>query len=198
MDSSMPVFPVLYHLLELAQIHVHSVWCHPTVSFSVIQVKASARNVGDLGSIPESGRSPGEENGNPVQHSCLENPMDKGVWWATVHGVAKSRTRLSDFTFTFNLSSIRKIFLAPKRQIYLKLPRRLNLSLSRKCYLQNVNYSWYHVDNIYEENIYFYITLKHGATKTFKEENKDCSELTLTHIWLYLFLFLNAWYIGCK
>ena len=64
------------------------------------EVKASACNAGDLGSIPGSGRSPGEGNGNPLQYSCLENPMDGGAWWATVHGVAKSRTRLSDFTFT--------------------------------------------------------------------------------------------------
>ena len=61
----------------------------------------SACNAGDLGSIPGSGRSPGEGNGNPLQYSCLENPMDGGAWWATVHGVAKSQTRLSDFTFTF-------------------------------------------------------------------------------------------------
>jgi len=59
------------------------------------EVKASARNVGDLGSIPGSERSPGEGNGNPLQYSCLENPMDGGIWWATVHGVTKSRTRLS-------------------------------------------------------------------------------------------------------
>ena len=64
------------------------------------EVKASACNAGDLGSIPGSGRSPGEGNGNPLQYSCLENPMDGGAWWATVHGVAKSRTRLSDHTFT--------------------------------------------------------------------------------------------------
>ena len=63
--------------------------------------KASACNVGDMGSIPGSGRPPGEGNGNPLQYSCLENSMDGGAWWATVHGVAKSWTRLSDFTFTF-------------------------------------------------------------------------------------------------
>ena len=63
--------------------------------------KVSACNVGDLGLIPGSGRSPGEGNGNPLQYSCFENPMDVGAWWATVHGVAKSQTRLSDFTFTF-------------------------------------------------------------------------------------------------
>ena len=62
------------------------------------EVQASACNVGDLGSISGLGRSPGERNGNPLQYSCLENPTDGGAWWATVHGVAKSRTRLSDFT----------------------------------------------------------------------------------------------------
>ena len=56
------------------------------------EVKASAYNAGDLGLIPGSGRSPGEGNGNPLQYSCLENPMDGGAWWATVHGVAKSWT----------------------------------------------------------------------------------------------------------
>ena len=68
------------------------------------EVKASACNVGDLGSIPGLGRSPGEGNGNPLQYSCLENPIDGGAWWATVHG-SQSRTRLSDFTFTFILIS---------------------------------------------------------------------------------------------
>ena len=67
----------------------------------------SACNVGDLGSIPGLGRSPGEGNGNPLQYSCLENPMDRGAWWAIVHGVAKSWTRLSDFTFT--LTHLEKI-----------------------------------------------------------------------------------------
>jgi len=62
--------------------------------------KASAYNVGDLGSIPGLRRSPGEGNGNPLQYSCLENPMDGGTWYATVHGVAKSQTRLSDIYFT--------------------------------------------------------------------------------------------------
>ena len=62
------------------------------------ELKASACNVGDLGSVPGSGRSPGEGNGTLLQYSCLENPLDGGAWWATVHGVAKSRTRLNDFT----------------------------------------------------------------------------------------------------
>ena len=65
--------------------------------------KASACNVGDLGSIPGLGRSPGEGNGNPLQYSCLENSMDGGAWWATVHGVTKSGTQLSDFIFLGDL-----------------------------------------------------------------------------------------------
>ena len=67
------------------------------------EVKASASNAGDPGLIPGSGRSPGEGNGNPLQYSCLENLLDRGAWWATVHGVTKCRTRLSDFTFIFML-----------------------------------------------------------------------------------------------
>ena len=54
--------------------------------------KESACNAGDLGLIPGLGRSPGEGNGNPLQYSCLENPMDRGACWAAVHGVAKSWT----------------------------------------------------------------------------------------------------------
>ena len=58
--------------------------------------KESACNVGDLGLIPGSGRSPGDGNGYALQYSCVENPMDRGAWQATVHGVAKSWTGLSD------------------------------------------------------------------------------------------------------
>ena len=56
----------------------------------------SACNAGDVSSIPELGRSPGEGNGNALQYSYLENSMDRGAWQATVHGVAKSKTQLSD------------------------------------------------------------------------------------------------------
>ena len=58
-------------------------FCHISVS------EESACNAGDLGSIPGLGRSPGEENGKPLQYSCLENRMDRGAWQATVHGVAR-------------------------------------------------------------------------------------------------------------
>ena len=58
--------------------------------------KESACNAGDLGSISGLGRSPGGENGNALQYFCLGNPMHRGIWQATVHGMAKSLTRLSD------------------------------------------------------------------------------------------------------
>ena len=65
-----------------------AIWGFPGGS----EVKAYVCNVGDLGSVPGSRRSPREGNGNPLQYSYLENPMDRGAWWATVHGVTKSQT----------------------------------------------------------------------------------------------------------
>ena len=81
--------------------------------------KASVYNAGDLGSSPGLGRSPGEGNGNPLQYYCLENPMDRGAWYAIVYGVAKSRTRLSDFT---------PLHLKTKQQQFLSKPL-----LNSKC-----------------------------------------------------------------
>ena len=57
---------------------------------------ANAGDVRDEDSIPGSGRSPGGSHGNPLQYSCLENPMDRGAWWATIHGLAKSRSQLKE------------------------------------------------------------------------------------------------------
>ena len=70
------------------------------------EVKASACSAGDLGSIPRLRRFPGEGNGNPLQYSCLENPIDGGAWWATVHGVAKSQTQLSNSLSLFFSDSV--------------------------------------------------------------------------------------------
>ena len=83
------------------------------VSQVVLVVKNPPANAGDLtdaGLISSSGRSPGEGNGKPLQYSCLENPMDRGAWRATVHGVTKSWTQLSDLAYTHddNISSNRK------------------------------------------------------------------------------------------
>ena len=64
-------------------------------------IKESACNAGDPGSIPGPWRSPGEDNGNPLQYSCLENSMDRGAWQTTVHGVTKSGTRLFNIPITW-------------------------------------------------------------------------------------------------
>ena len=69
------------------------------------KLSANVGAVGDTDSIPELGRSSGEGNGNLLQYSCLESPMDRGAWWATVHGVAKSGARLSVHTCTHALVS---------------------------------------------------------------------------------------------
>ena len=93
------------------------------------EVKASASSVGDLGSIPGLGRSPREGNGNPLQYSCLENPMDAGAWWVTVHGVTKGWTRLSDFTSLHLPQNMREGISATKRALR-KLQLNAEMSLS--------------------------------------------------------------------
>ena len=82
--------------------------------------KESACNTGDLGLIPGLGRSAGEGNGNLLQYSCLENLMDGGTWQATAHGVAKSRTGLSDFTFTFALYLNKLEWKFQEGEVYLR------------------------------------------------------------------------------
>ena len=72
-------------------------------------VKNPPANAGDAGSIPGSGRSPGVGNGNPLQYSCLGNPMDRGAWWAAVYGVAQSRTRLKRLSSSSNSKNALKI-----------------------------------------------------------------------------------------
>ena len=64
----------------------------------------------------------GEGNGTPLQYSCLENPMDGGTWWATVHGVTKSRTQLSDFTFTFHFHALDKEMATHTSVLVLRIP----------------------------------------------------------------------------
>jgi len=79
------------------------------VALVVKNLPANAGDIRDSGSIPESGRSPGGGHGNPLQYSCLENPMGRGAWWATLHGVTKSRTRLKRLSTHGCLGIIRKL-----------------------------------------------------------------------------------------
>ena len=74
----------------------------------LLVVKNLSANAGDAGWIPGLGRFPEEGNGNLLQYACLGNPIDRGAWWAAVHGVAKSWTRLSNFTFTFHFHALEK------------------------------------------------------------------------------------------
>ena len=67
-------------------------------------------------------RESGGGNGDPLQYSCLENPTDEGAWWAAVHGVAKSRTRLSDFTFTFHFHALEKEMAAHSSVFAWRIP----------------------------------------------------------------------------
>ena len=87
-DCSTPGFPVHHQLPELAQTHVHILTYTPMVK----NLPANARDVRNMGSIPGSGRSPGGEHGNPLQYSCLENPMNRGAWQDAVHRITKSWT----------------------------------------------------------------------------------------------------------
>ena len=84
--------------------------------------KESTRNAGAPGLIPELARSPREENGNPLQYSCLENPMDSGAWWAIAQRVGKSQTQLSNFTFTFHFHALEKVMAIHSSTLAWRIP----------------------------------------------------------------------------
>ena len=100
-QTELPYDPAIPHLGIITmsdkhlQPHVHHSFVYSSFPGGS-DSKESARNVRDLGSIPGLGRSPGGGHGKPLQYLCLENPMDRGAWWATVHAVTKSQTQLSD------------------------------------------------------------------------------------------------------
>ena len=101
------IYPSIYIYRHIyIYTHIYS-WGFPGGSV----VKNLPTNAGDAGLIPGSVRSPGEGNGNPLQYSCLGNPMDRGVWWATVCGVTKSQTQLSMHAHTYiHTRAYRKYF----------------------------------------------------------------------------------------
>ena len=92
--------------------------------------KETACNVGDLSLVPGLGRNPGEGHGNPLQYSCLENLMNGGGWQATVHGVSKSWTQQSDFTFLF-LKELSKVYCAVE-MLVIHLSRKRNSGMESK------------------------------------------------------------------
>ena len=85
--------------------------------------KTSACSTGDQGLIPVSGRSPGEENGSPIKYACLENSMDRGAWWATIHGFAKCQTQLDNQHFHFHMHlKIAQISESPGTLLNVEIP----------------------------------------------------------------------------
>ena len=96
----MTIHPLDEHSLYVHYMYIHYRYIYKAQdtryrfpSGAVVKtLPANAEDTGDVGLIPESGRSPGEGNGTPLQYACLENPMDRGAWQATVHGVTKSQT----------------------------------------------------------------------------------------------------------
>ena len=83
----------------------------------------------------------GEGNGTPLQFSCLENPMDGGAWWAAVHGVAKSPTRLSDFTFTFYFHALEKEMATHSSILAWRIPGREELGRPQSMGMQRVGHN---------------------------------------------------------
>ena len=87
-------------------------------------------------------KQPGEGNGTPLQYSCLENPMDGGAWWAAVHGVAKSQTRLSDFTFTFHFHALEKAMATHSSVLAWRIPGTGEPGGLRSMGSQRVWHNW--------------------------------------------------------
>ena len=110
----------------------------------VMNPPANAGDTRDSGSIPGSGRSPGEGNGNPLQYSCLENPKDRGAWQAIVHGVAKSWTWLSDWAGWARSSKTVQYIEITSTLLYLlafiwKKPNLENISISITFHMKSLS-----------------------------------------------------------
>ena len=93
-----------------------------------------------MGLVSGLGRSPAGGHGNPLQYSCLENPRDRGAWWAAVHGAAKSRTRLSDFTFTFYFHALGKEMATHSSVLAWRIPGTEELGVLQSLGLHRVGH----------------------------------------------------------
>ena len=139
------------HTEVLTEIGCRSIWSTPKQRLKHLPAYA-----GDLGLIPELGRSPGEGNGNLLQYSCLENPMDWGAWWTTVHGVAKSRTWLSFFHFRNICSG----FFSAQGYCYLAAFHSMESLQSKICVIQGPYYSSWTEQRLPQINNWFFIHLR--------------------------------------
>ena len=93
---------------SITRIHILFKWHGTSKAYNILSCKTNLGNVNWYHYLEVSIKANGEGNGTPLQYSCLENPMDGGAWWAAVHRVAKSQTRLSDFTFPFHFHALEK------------------------------------------------------------------------------------------
>ena len=115
----------LHHLMQISEFLASP---HSQVALLVKNPPADAGDIRDMGSIPGSGRSPGGGHGNPLQYFCLENPMDRGAWWATVHGVAKSCAQVSTHTCTHSNSGV----------IHMVWPNRVGGDIAFNIYYETI------------------------------------------------------------
>ena len=105
-------------LLNSTQFYCFREWFHESPRITVhLRISALSWQYTQVYAIA------GEGNGNSLQYSCLENPMDGGAWWAAVHGVAKSQTRLTDFTFTFHFHSLEREMATHSSVLVWRFPR---------------------------------------------------------------------------
>ena len=126
--------------------------------------KKSACNAGDPGSIPGSGRSPGEGNSNLLQYSSLENPMDRGACRATVHGVAKSQRGLNNFTFIVRIlllcssfiydcpclrTSVRVVGISSYRILPIKMPQRIKKFVGTFLSVQRLRLHFFYAESMH-------------------------------------------------
>ena len=139
---------------------------HALILISQFQFKWKWWNI-----LPQS-FFPGEGNGTPLQYSCLENPMDGGAWWAEVHEVAKSRTRLSNFTFTFHFHALEKEMATHSSVLAWRIPGTVEPDGLPSMGSYRVGHDWSDLavaveDTLAKWNIYFYLSIYFYRIKAF-------------------------------